>query len=211
MWGRLGCAPQGTAGWVNEDFFEVIIADPETDMPVPRGQVGEILVRPKIPAGFMAGYNDMPERTVEAWRNLWFHTGDAGTMDETGLVTFIDHIKDCIRRRGENISATEVEGVVSKLAGVKEVAAYPVPSDIPGGEDEIMLAVVVEPGATLTHDAVGDHADRLLPRFASPRYIEFMDELPKTASGKVQRAELRKRGHAAAFDRHPASTQQGKK
>ncbi|MDX5208343.1 AMP-binding protein, partial [Salmonella enterica subsp. enterica serovar Weltevreden] len=94
---------------------------------------GEILVRPKVPFGFMAGYLNVPAKTVEAWRNLWFHTGDAGTRDEQGLITFVDRIKDCIRRRGENISATEVEVVVGQLPGVHEVAAYAVPAQGAGG------------------------------------------------------------------------------
>lgn len=137
--------PQPTpnaAGWAHTEHFEVVIVDPETDIEVPRVQVGEILVRPRVPFGFMAGYLNVPEKTVEAWRNLRFHTGDAGTMRQDGMVTFIDRIKDCIRRHGENISATEVEAVVAMLPGVAEVAAYAVPSDAPGSEDEVMLSVV---------------------------------------------------------------------
>ena len=139
VWGRMEQPCSGATGWVHEEHFEVIIADPETDREVPRGQLGEILVRPKVPFGFMAGYLGMPERTVEAWRNLWFHTGDAATMSEEGLLTFVDRIKDCIRRRGENISASEVEVHLSGFEGVAEIAAYAVPSEIPGAEDESTL------------------------------------------------------------------------
>ena len=194
VWGRIGQPCPGAAGWVQKDHFEVVIADPETDTPVPFGRIGEILVRPKVPFGFMAGYHGLPDKTVEAWRNLWFHTGDAGTMDETGLVTFVDRIKDCIRRRGENISAAEVEAALLQLPGVAEVAAFAVPSSVRGGEDEVMLAVVPTPGASLTPRGIGDHARNVLPRFAIPRFIELVSELPKTATGKVQRAQLRKRG-----------------
>lgn len=194
VWGRLGQSRPGAAGWVHADHFEVIIANPETDKPVSPGEVGEILVRPKVPFGFMAGYHAMPDKTVEAWRNLWFHTGDAATMDETGLVTFVDRLKDCIRRRGENIAATEVEAAVEKMPGVAEVAAYAVPSGVRGGEDEIMLAVVAPPGARTSPSAVAAFARRALPRFAQPRYIEILSELPKTATGKVLRAKLRQRG-----------------
>jgi crotonobetaine/carnitine-CoA ligase len=194
VWGRLGHSRPGTAGWVHDQHFEVVIADPGTDGTVPSGELGEILVRPKVPFGFMAGYHAMPDRTVEAWRNLWFHTGDAGLMDETGLVTFVDRIKDCIRRRGENISASEVEAALMQLPGIAEVAAFAVPSSVRGGEDELMLAVVAAPGAGLTPKAIADHASRVLPRFARPRFIELVSELPKTATGKVQRAQLRKRG-----------------
>jgi len=201
IWGRIGESRPGAAGWVYSRHFEVIIADPETDRPVPAGGIGEILVRPKTAWGFMAGYVDLPEKTVEAWRNLWFHTGDAATMDAEGVVTFVDRIKDCIRRRGENISATEIEEVLAGLPGVGEVAAYAVPSDLPGGEDEVMLAIVPDGSGAFDRAAVLEHADRLLPRFARPRFVELMDELPKTATGKVQRAVLRKRGTAGAWDR----------
>jgi carnitine-CoA ligase len=199
VWGRLGQSRPGAGGWVHGEHFEVVVADPETDREVPRGELGEILVRPKVPFGFMAGYLGMPDRTVEAWRNLWFHTGDAGTMDASGLLTFVDRIKDCIRRRGENISASEVEALVAGIEGVAEVAAYAVPSDIPGCEDELMLAVVPAPG--LVVEALVARADALLPRFARPGFVRLVDALPKTATGKVQRAVLRKEGTAAAWQR----------
>jgi crotonobetaine/carnitine-CoA ligase len=201
IWGRLGHSRPGAAGWVFERHFELIIADPETDCELPRGQVGEILVRPRTPFGFMAGYHGMPEKTVETWRNLWCHTGDAATMDSDGVVTFFDRLKDCIRRRGENIAANEVEALVAQLPGVAEVAAYAVPSELPGGEDELMLAFVPAPGVAPSLAELGERAEQLLPRFARPRYLQLMSELPKTATGKVQRAVLRKQGTAAAFDR----------
>ncbi len=200
IWGRIGWSVPGAAGWTHDDHFTVIIADPDNDRPVPPGQLGEILVRPKVPFGFMAGYLNAPEKTVEAWRNLWFHTGDAGFMGADGLVTFVDRIKDCIRRRGENISATEVETVILGLPEVAEVAAFAVPSDVPGLEDEIMLALVPTPGATIDCDKLVDSASRQLPRFACPRYIRIMDYLPKTATGKIQRAVLRREGVAEARD-----------
>jgi crotonobetaine/carnitine-CoA ligase len=201
IWGRVGRSCPGAAGWVHENHFEVIVADPETDRKMPAGELGEILVRPKVPFGFMAGYHNMADRSVEAWRNLWFHTGDAAIMDADGLVTFVDRIKDCIRRRGENIAATEVEAAIGDFAGIGEIAAYAVPSNIPGGEDELMLAIVPEAGTTLDEADIVKHADQVLPRFAAPRYIEFLSELPKTATGKVQRAILRKRGVIKAWDR----------
>jgi carnitine-CoA ligase len=201
VWGRIGHSAPGAAGWVHTEHFELVIADPETDMPRPAGEVGEILVRPKVPFGFMQGYHLMPESTAESWRNLWFHTGDAGVMNADGLVTFVDRIKDCIRRRGENIAASEVEALLAQIPGIAEIAAFAVGSDIPGGEDELMLAIVPMPGTPLALLEIGEQIDRLLPRYARPRFFELMDELPKTATGKVQRAVLRKRGSAAALDR----------
>jgi crotonobetaine/carnitine-CoA ligase len=203
LYGEYGRPHAGTCGRVYDRYFEVEIRDPETDQLLPRGTVGEIMVRPKAAFGFMAGYRDMPERTVEAWRNLWFHTGDAGVMDEDGYVTYVDRIKDCIRRRGENISSFEVELTISRLEGVAEVAAYAVPSGIAGGEDEIMLAVVPGEAATIDPVKVAAYADHMLPRFAQPRFIEIIDSLPKTPTAKVQKATLRARGiTAATWDRH---------
>lgn len=112
----------------------------------------------------------------------------------------MDRIKDCIRRRGENISATEVEEVVAALPGIEEVAAYAVPSDVPGGEDEVMLALVPKAGATLDGAEILRIASGQLPRFAKPRFVKFVEALPKTATGKVQRAVLRKQGIEGALD-----------
>lgn len=207
VWGRLGRSLPGASGWVHADHFELIVADPLTDRALPVGEVGEILVRPKVPWGFMAGYQGMPQKTVEAWRNLWFHTGDAGRLDADGVLTFVDRLKDCIRRRGENIAAAEVENLVATLPGVAEVAAYAVPSDIPGGEDELMLSSVAGPGEPTGAEALvalaelGHAAEALLPRYARPRYLRWVAELPKTATGKVQRAMLRQAGSAGALDR----------
>ncbi|MEM7728486.1 MAG: AMP-binding protein [Pseudomonadota bacterium] len=201
IWGRVGRSTPGAAGWPRDDWFDVIIADPETDRELPRGQQGEILIRPRVPGAFMAGYLDIPDRTVEAWRNLWFHTGDAGRMEEDGLVTFVGRIKDNIRRRGENISASEVEASLSSLPGIAEVAAFAVPSDIVGGEDELMLAVVREPGRQVGEADLLRAADGRLPRFARPRFLRFDESLPKTATGKIQHAILRQRGAEGAYDR----------
>lgn len=200
IWGQIGRSVPGAAGWVHDDHFEVCIANPEDDRPLAPGEVGEILIRPKIPSGFMVGYHNAPGKTVEAWRNLWFHTGDAGTIGVEGLVTYIDRLKDCIRRRGQNISAVEIEAVVEGLPGIAEAAAVAVPSDIPGTEDEVLLVLVPIPGETIDCYAVMRRAAEQLPRFARPRYVRVTEELPKTATGKVQRAVLRRQGTAGAQD-----------
>jgi crotonobetaine/carnitine-CoA ligase len=114
-------------------------------------------------------------------------------MDEDGWVTFVDRTKDCIRRRGENISSFEVESAIARLDGVAEVAAYAVPAGAEGTEDEVMLAVVPAPGARLDPESVAAHADLVLPRFARPRYVEVVDTLPKTPTQKVRKQELRAR------------------
>jgi len=187
----------GTCGRAYDRAFEVEIRDPDTDLRVRPGEVGEIMVRPRIGQAFMAGYNGLPDKTVEAWRSLWFHTGDAARMAEDGYVTFVDRIKDCIRRRGENISAADIESILARLPGVAEVAAFAVPSDVQGGEDEIMLAIVPVDGIAPSARQVIEHARDLMPRFAQPRYLTFLDALPKTGTEKVRKVELRRLGVTA--------------
>ena len=202
IYGPMGQVRPGTAGVVYQRYFEVEIRDPDTDEPMARGSIGEIMVRPRVPFGFMAGYHRMPDKTVEAWRNFWFHTGDAGVMDADGYVTFLDRIKDCIRRRGENISSFEVETAIMGLEGVREVAAFAVPADQVGTEDEVMVAVVVDPAAGLGPETIAAFAEQHLPRFAQPRFIEIVDSLPRTPTAKIQKNKLRERGLGpAAWDR----------
>jgi len=175
--------------------FDAIVAD-ENDAPVPDGTPGELLMRADDAFAFASGYFGMPEKTVEAWRNLWFHSGDRVIRHADGEFTFLDRLKDVIRRRGENISSFEVEQVIAALAEVETVAVYPVPSDL--AEDEVMAALVLKPGARLDHVAVFAHCERELPRHAVPRYLAFMDDLPRTENGKVQKFKLREIGVTAA-------------
>ena len=121
------------------------IVDPETDEPLPPGEVGEIVVRPKATGIMMKEYNNVPAKTIDAWRNLWFHTGDAGRMDEEGYLYFTDRVKDTIRRRGENISSFSIESVVITHPSVAESAAVAVPAGYgAGSEDEVKVCVVLE-------------------------------------------------------------------
>ncbi|WP_164516708.1 AMP-binding protein [Minwuia thermotolerans] len=184
----------GCSGKVWDEFFEVRIADPETDEPLPTGEVGEILIRPKEPFCFMQGYNGMPDRTVDTWRNFWFHTGDAGRLDERNFLWYIDRIKDTIRRRGENISSYEVESVLLEHPAIAEAAAVAVKAE-QGGEDEVMACLVLEPGAQAPDPVeLLDFCTPRMPYFAVPRFIEFLDEIPKTPSSKIQKNKLRERG-----------------
>ncbi len=194
VWGDLADPVQaGCAGRVLSDFFEVRIVDPETDEPLPATQVGEIVVRPKEPGVFMAGYFRMPERTVEAWRNLWFHSGDAGYFDREGRMFYVDRIKDRIRRRGENISAFEIEEVINSHPGVEQCAVVGVHVEGAGGEDEIMAFVVASDPA-LQARSLFDWCAPRIPRYALPRFVELVDEIDRTASGKIRKQALRDRG-----------------
>jgi crotonobetaine/carnitine-CoA ligase len=171
----------------------------ERGHPVPPGTEGEIVARPAVPYGIFQGYWRQPEYTVRAWRNLWFHTGDGGRFDEDGFLTFSDRVKDSIRRRGENISSFEVERAVQAHPDVLECAAYAVPSELT--EDEVMIAVVPRAGSRIDPVAVFEHCVAQIPRFAVPRYLRVMSELPKTASQRIEKYKLREEGLVDALDR----------
>jgi carnitine-CoA ligase len=181
--------PAGAAGLAASEWFDIRLVDPETDREVPVGQVGELVVRPVNPWTCSNGYYGMPEKTVEAWRNLWFHTGDALRMDENGWFYFVDRYKDALRRRGENISSYEIEAAVMGHPAVAEAAVVGVPADVEAGEDEVLAVVVVsepvEPAEILTW------CEGKIPAFAIPRYLRIVDELPKTPSQKIRKAVLR--------------------
>ena len=193
--------PKGTAGRA-APYYEVAIVD-GMDRPVPPGTSGEIVVRAKHPYILMTGYDGLPEATLAAFRNLWFHSGDRGHMDEAGFLFFHDRMKDAIRRRGENISSFEVERTVNKHPDVAETAAIAVPADV--GEDEVKVAVVRNPGAALTEEALLRHCAAEMPYFMVPRFIEFRADLPRTPTQKVRKVVLREEGiTAATWDREAA-------
>lgn len=192
---------EGSCGRVDRKWFDFSVVDPATDDPVPVGEIGEFVVRPKHPWTLMQGYVGMPEKTVESWRNLWFHTSDSGYMDDAGNVYFIDRTSDRIRRRAENISSYDIEIAALRYPDVAEVAAVGTASEY-AGDDDIRLCVVCKQGAQPEAIDLLCHLATLLPHFMVPRYIEFMDALPRSATQKVQRAELRKRPHGpAVWDR----------
>jgi len=200
------CAPPdqqrpGKLGVVLPEFEAILAGD--DDVPVPDGTPGELLVRPREPFIAASGYFGMPDKTVEAWRNLWFHTGDRLVREPDGWYRFLDRTKDVIRRRGENISSFEVEEVLRSHPDVDAVAVFPVPSEL--AEDEVMAAVVLRPGATAGPEDLVAHCDGRLAYFAVPRYIDLVDELPLTENGKVRKGPLRERGvTATTYDRGDA-------
>jgi crotonobetaine/carnitine-CoA ligase len=170
------------------------------DNAVADAEAGELVLRADEPFAFATGYFGMPEKTVEAWRNLWFHTGDRVMRDADGYLFFVDRLKDAIRRRGENVSSYEVEQVLLSHPDVAGVAAYPVRSDL--AEDEVMAALVAAPGCRIDCAALAAFCESRLPKFAVPRYIDVLSELPRTENGKVQKYKLRERGvSAATWDR----------
>lgn len=184
--------------------LEVAILD-DDDFPVPPGQPGEICARPRLPWVAAQGYFDMPEATVAAWRNLWFHTGDRGLLDADGYLFFVERKKDSIRRRGENISAHEVEQIIAQHLAVREVAAFAVDSEM--SEDEVMVSVVRREGHTLDEATLVQWCGEQMAAFMVPRYVEFISELPRTPTEKVEKYRLRDAARAnrgALWDRERA-------
>jgi crotonobetaine/carnitine-CoA ligase len=181
----------GSCGRANAATYEVDLFD-DQDQPVPDGEVGEFVVRSREAWTMLTGYYGRPQETAEAFRNLWFHTGDYGRRDADGFYSFVDRKKDAIRRRGENITSGEVEMAVNAHPAVAENAVIAVPSDL--GEDEVMACIVLHPDAQLDFAELIAFLDERLPYFMVPRYLEVLPELPKTANEKVQKVELRRRG-----------------
>ena len=178
--------PPGSCG-KPRDPFHVEIVDANDD-PVPRGEVGEIVIRPLETDVVMKGYYGMPAETLKTFRNLWLHTGDLGRMDEEGHLYFVSRMKDAIRRRGENISAWEIEDVVNSHPAVAESAAIGVPS--PLTEEDVKVFLVLKSGAELDLDEFRAFCSTRMARFMVPEIVEVIDVIPKTPTGKAEKYKL---------------------
>ncbi|KFC75152.1 putative crotonobetaine/carnitine-CoA ligase [Bosea sp. LC85] len=196
-----GISEQGLAG-LPRPWFELRVADAH-DCEVPRGEVGELLVRSHRPWALLKGYYGNAEATVAAMRNGWFHTGDAFRQMPDGRFFFVDRLKDVIRRRGENISSFELESEILAHPGVREAVAVAVPSE--HGEDEVLAVVTPVAGGALDQTELVSFLAERIAHYMVPRFIRVVDELPKTASGKLQKHVLRSEGVTAdTFDRDAA-------
>jgi len=198
----IGASPEmqkpGTMGRVvGGGQARVVDAD---DVELSPGEAGELVLRADEPFAFAGGYFGMPEKTVEAWRNLWFHTGDRVIRDENGYFRFVDRIKDAIRRRGENISSYEVEQVLLAHPDIDIAAVFPARSEL--AEDEVIATIVTRPGAVIPPIELMQFCAVRLPYFAVPRFVDFVADLPRTENGKIRKYELRERGvTASTWDR----------
>ncbi|HZQ33298.1 MAG TPA: AMP-binding protein [Mycobacterium sp.] len=182
----------GASGAVNASF-EVRIVDGR-GQPVALGGVGEITCRATVPHAMSEGYvssSSEPGLRVDA-HDEWFRTGDLGMLDDGGQLTYVDRVKDCLRRRGENVSSVEIETTVMRHPDVLEAAAIGIPSEL--GEDDILVVVTARPGATVDHADLLDFCAARMPYFCVPRYVEVLDELPKNVIGRVRKDVLRSRG-----------------
>ena len=193
-------SPPGTmnkpnaAGVINTEYFDVRIFD-DNDAELPRNTDGEIVLRPKRAHSMFEGYWGRPEATVECYRNLWFHTGDIGRIDDDDYLFFVDRKADYLRRRGENISSFDVERILMGHGGLADVVVHAVPSEM--GEDDLKITATLQEGSTVTEADLFRYCIDELPYFALPRYIEFRDELPRSPVGRVLKRVLREEGCTA--------------
>nr|WP_280295727.1 AMP-binding protein [Nocardia abscessus] len=159
---------------------------------VPAGEVGEIVVRPRVPHAMFERYWGDDAGTVEAFRGLWFHTGDMGRLVD-GEIQYVDRKKDSMRRRGENVSAFELERTLSRATGVIEVAVHGV--EVDGELDQAIKAclVVAEP-ERFDMAGLASYMASELPYFAVPQFVELLPELPRNAAGRVMKDQLRRIG-----------------
>jgi carnitine-CoA ligase len=176
-------------------YLDVRLHD-DDDREVPTGEIGEIVVRPTVANAVYQGYWRKPEATVEAWRNLWHHTGDYGRADADGFITFVDRKKDALRRRGENVSSQELERAIAGHPKIAEAAVHAVPS--PMTEDDIKACIVLASSDEPVEPAeLFSFFKETLPYFAIPRYVEILPELPKNATLRVMKHLLREKGVTA--------------
>jgi crotonobetaine/carnitine-CoA ligase len=181
--------PPGACGRAAEGS-EIAILSPEGHR-LPAGQSGEIAVRAEEPHAIMEGYVGDPEVTLRTWRGLWHHTGDRGRLDAQGYLYFEGRLSDSIRRRGENVSAQELEELIQAHPDLVEAAAIGVPSELT--EDDIKVAAIARPGAGLEAPTLARWLAERLPRYMTVRYVELVDDLPRTDTQKVMKAALRAR------------------
>lgn len=181
---QMDQVPEDTIGYPTR-WMQYGVVDEKDNMLGP-GETGELVWRSLIPYGMFSGYYREPDLTSEAFRNFWFHTGDTATYEPDGLLRFRGRIKDRIRRRGEMVAAGEVEWVAVRHQLVREAACYGVPSEL--GEDDIKLDVVLT--GPIEPQQLHAWLVENLPRFAVPRYIEFLAALPTTPSGRVEKYKL---------------------
>ncbi|WFU15770.1 ATP-dependent acyl-CoA ligase [Bradyrhizobium sp. CB3481] len=191
----------GTMGHLVEGIEARIVG--ADDVALPDGEAGELLLRAREPLAFSTGYFQMPDKTTEAWRDQWFHTGDRVVRDADGHYRFVDRMKDSIRRRGENVSSWEVEQVLLQHPAIAACAIYPLPSEL--GEDEVAAAVQLEAGHGLDATEIIRHCEGKMAYFAVPRYVRIVTELPLTENGKIKKVALREAGKTSdIWDRDAA-------
>ena len=181
-------------GWA-----EILIVD-DKDAPVDAGEVGEILLRPTEQNCFMLEYINKPKETVSSWRNLWYHTGDIGYLDEDGYLYFLGRQAHLIRHRGENVSSFEVEKALTEHPNVVDCGVVGVPGEL--GEEDIKVYVQVLPGSSTTMEELAEWCVERIATFKIPRYWEFVESFPRTITKhEISHHDLRRLGIGMSWDR----------
>lgn len=182
--GKVGAMGKPSGG------YDMRVVD-DNDNELPAGETGELVYR-STTTDDLPEYYKNPEATAEKNRDGWIRSGDLAYRDEDGYYFFVDRKSDFIRRRGENISSFEVEKVVNGHDDVLESATYALPSEL--GEDEVTVAVVLQPGAQLTPEALVAFCEARMASFMAPRFVRFLDALPKTGTERTMKYELKAQG-----------------
>jgi crotonobetaine/carnitine-CoA ligase len=161
------------------------------DNELPPGEVGELIYKPTSGAALTEYYKN-PEATAEKTRGGWIRSGDLAYQDEDGYFFFVDRKSDFMRRRGENISSFEVEKIVNSHPQILETAAYAIPSEL--GEDDVMVAIVLQPGTTLNPGELIQYCEAQMAYFMVPRYVRVVDAFPKTGTERTMKYQLKAAG-----------------
>ena len=212
VYGLTETGPVTAIGWDNRrpgscgvpvPWYDVRVVD-DRDLDVAPGETGQIAIRPRRPHVMMERYWGNDDATLGAMRNLWFHTGDLARQDDDGYIWFLERGTDSIRRRGENVSAWEVERVLADHPGLLEAAVFGVPAEL--GGQEVMVAIVPKPSTEITPEQLLDFCTGKMPHFAVPRYVRLMDKLPRSHAQRVLKPELKAAGVEASgvWDREAA-------
>ncbi|TSD63599.1 AMP-binding protein [Aeromicrobium piscarium] len=180
--------PKGIMG-MPAPFMEVVVLD-DRDRVCPDGVVGQLAMRPRLPALIFDEYLKKPKATVKAWRNLWFHTGDAAIRQPDGVFVYVDRLGDRIRVRGENISSFHIEEIVAKHPSVQLAAVVAVPS-AEGDEDDVIAFVEPADAASFDVDVLAQYCHESMPKFMRPRAFVPVTQIPRTPTNKIEKYKLR--------------------
>ncbi|MFO7560390.1 MAG: AMP-binding protein [Desulfobacterales bacterium] len=187
---NFGNAPVGSIGqFVTGQEWRIVDDD---DHDVKQGEIGELITKVMDGKKGSVEYYKNPEASQKKVRGGWIYTGDLFYADPNNNLYFVDRKTDSMRRRGENISSFEVENMVEKCPPVAECAAFGVPSEL--GEDEVMIWVKPKPGETIDLKALVEHCAKNMAYFMVPRYVDIVDDIPRTGTLRVQKSEMKKRG-----------------
>ena len=170
-------------------FIEAAVLNEEDELCAP-GQPGQLALRPRLPGLFLQEYLGNAEATAAAFRNLWFHTGDAAVLEADGLFYFIDRLGDRIRVRGENLSASEVEDLINQHEAVQYSAVFAIPGR-EGDEDDVVAYVVPAEGGVLAEQEVHTFCTQVMPKYMRPRHIRIISDVPRTHTNKIEKYKLR--------------------